>query len=48
VLKQDSLSFRVYKGPSMGIHCVLYVEMFRGIGEARTEPQQSGWVKYVF
>jgi hypothetical protein len=48
VLKQENWSCRVYKSPSVVIHRVLYVELSRGIGEARTEPQQSGWVKYVF
>ena len=45
VLKQESWSLRVYKGPSVVIHRVLYVELFRGRGETRTEPQPSGWVK---
>jgi hypothetical protein len=41
VLKQESWSFRVYKSLSVVIHRVLYVELFRGLGEARTEPQHS-------
>ena len=48
VLKQESWSLQVNKGPYVVIHGVLYAELFRGIKEAWTELQQSGWVKYVF
>jgi len=48
VLKQESWGLRVYKSPSVVIHRVLYVELYRGRGEVRTEPLPSGWVKYVF